>query len=204
MAQVQTVLEERTSVLHVGRTTLAAVVSLVVARALRMPEPYWATVTTIVVMQSTLGAAWKVSIKRFAGTALGAFVGGLAATYAGSSLLVFTLAIFGTGLICLVLHLDRTAYRFAGITECIVMLVVRDRPAWIIAGHRWSSLREPHAREAIGHAGEPGTRAIRCQPRRQQPEHAARPCQRPAAHGRRRTQAHGHQPGDRLAAQAPR
>ena len=76
MAQMQTVLEERTSVLHVGRTTLAAVVSLVVARALRMPEPYWATVTTIVVMQSTLGAAWKVSVKRFAGTALGAFVGG--------------------------------------------------------------------------------------------------------------------------------
>ena len=50
---------------------------------------------------------------------------------------MFTLAIFGTGLICLVLHLDRTAYRFAGITECIVMLVVRDRPAWIIASHRF-------------------------------------------------------------------
>jgi uncharacterized membrane protein YccC len=64
-------IEERTSVLHIGRTTLAALISQVVAQALHMPERYWATVTTIVVMQSTLGAAWKASGKRFAGTAPG-------------------------------------------------------------------------------------------------------------------------------------
>lgn len=137
MAVAQVVPEERTSVLHVGRTTLAAVVSQLVAQALRMPEPYWATVTTIVVMQSTLGAAWNVSVKRFAGTALGALVGGLLGSYLGSNLWTFALAIFATGLICLAFHLDRTAYRFAGITECIVMLVVRDHPAWIIATHRF-------------------------------------------------------------------
>jgi uncharacterized membrane protein YccC len=137
MAQVQIVVpEEQTTVLHVGRTTLAAVISQVVAHALHMPEPYWATVTTIVVMQSTLGAAWKVSVKRFAGTALGALVAGLAGTYAKPGVLVFAATIFITGLICLALRLDRTAYRFAGITEVIVMLVVRDRSAWIIAAHR--------------------------------------------------------------------
>jgi uncharacterized membrane protein YccC len=129
--------EERTSVLHIVRTTLAAVVSQLVAHALRMPEPYWATVTTIVVMQSTLGAAWKVSVKRFAGTALGALIAGLLATYVGSSVAVFAVAIFGTGLICLALRLDRTAYRFAGITEVIVMLVARERSAWVIATHRF-------------------------------------------------------------------
>jgi uncharacterized membrane protein YccC len=129
--------EERTSVLHIVRTRLAAVVSQLVAHALHMPEPYWATVTTIVVMQSTLGAAWKVSVKRFAGTALGAFIAGLLATYVGSSVVVFAVAIFGTGLICLALRLDRTAYRFAGITEVIVMLVARERAAWVIATHRF-------------------------------------------------------------------
>jgi uncharacterized membrane protein YccC len=138
MAQVQIVLpEERTTVLHVGRTTLAAVISQVVAHALHMPEPYWATVTTIVVMQSTLGAAWKVSVKRFAGTALGAVVAGLAGTYFKPGVLVFATAVFITGLICLALRLDRTAYRFAGITEVIVMLVARERAAWIIAAHRF-------------------------------------------------------------------
>ncbi len=138
MAPAKTLqVEERTSVLHIVRTTLAAVVSQLVAQALRMPEPYWATVTTIVVMQSTLGAAWKVSVKRFAGTALGAFLGGLLATYVGSSLLVFAAAIFATGLICLALRLDRTAYRFAGITEVIVMLLARQHAAWVIATHRF-------------------------------------------------------------------
>lgn len=138
MAQVQVVpIAERTSVLHIGRTTLAAVISQVVAQALHMPEPYWATVTTIVVMQSTLGAAWKVSVKRLAGTALGALVAGLIATYLQPGVLVFGLTIFATGLICLALRLDRTAYRFAGITEVIVMLVARERAAWIIATHRF-------------------------------------------------------------------
>jgi len=66
--------DQPTSTLHAARTTIAAVVSLLVARALKMPEPYWATVTTMVVMQSTLGAAWKVSATRFAGTALGAVI----------------------------------------------------------------------------------------------------------------------------------
>ena len=111
-----------------------------------MPDPYWATVTTIVVMQSTLGAAWKVSVKRFAGTALGAFVAGLIATYLQPGILVFGLTIFATGLIGLALRLDRTAYRFAGITEVIVMLVARERAASLIAlwecrsGSRWRCL----------------------------------------------------------------
>jgi len=138
MAQVQVVpVEERTSVLHIGRTTLAAVISQVVAQALHMPEPYWATVTTIVVMQSTLGAAWKVSVQRFAGTALGALVAGLIATYVRPGILVFALTIFMTGLICLALRLDRVAFRFAGITEVIIMLVARERAAWVIATHRF-------------------------------------------------------------------
>jgi len=126
-----------TSTLHTARTTTAAVVSVLVARALRMPEPYWATVTTIVVMQSTLGAAWKVSAARFAGTALGALSGGLLATCFGANLWVFAIGIFGTGLLCTLLHFDRSAYRFAGITLAIVMLVARDRAAWIIALHRF-------------------------------------------------------------------
>ena len=138
MAEVRVVpIEERTSVLHVGRTTLAAVVSQLVAQALHMPEPYWASVTTIVVMQSTLGAAWKVSVTRFAGTALGAVVGGLFASYFGSSVWAFGLAVAAAGLICMPLRLNRAAYRFAGITVCIVMLVARQQAAWIIAGHRF-------------------------------------------------------------------
>jgi len=132
--------EERTSVLHVERTTLAAVISQVVARWLHLPEPYWATVTAIVVMQSTLGAAWNVSVKRFAGTALGAFMAGLIASYLPPGIFVFAITLFATGLICLGLRLDRTAYRFAGITVVIVMLVAREKTARIIALHRFGEV----------------------------------------------------------------
>lgn len=128
---------EHTSILHIARSTVAALASQVIAHALRMPEPYWATVTTIVVMQSSLGAAWKVSWRRLEGTVLGAVVGGVLASYFTGSIIAFAGAMLGTGLICLVLHLDRTSYRFAGITLTIIMLVARTQPAWIIALHRF-------------------------------------------------------------------
>jgi len=47
-------------------------VSLAIARAVRLPEPEWAAISTMVVTQSTLGAAMTISGQRFAGTALGA------------------------------------------------------------------------------------------------------------------------------------
>lgn len=137
MANDTVLAEERNSILHIARTTTAALASQLIARALRMPEPYWATITTIVVMQSSLGAAWKVSVKRFAGTVLGTIVGGLLASYFGGNLIAFAVAMVGSGLICLGLHLDRTAYRFAGITLAIIMLVGRPQSAWIIAAHRF-------------------------------------------------------------------
>jgi uncharacterized membrane protein YgaE (UPF0421/DUF939 family) len=122
---------------HIARTTAAATVSLLVARACRLPEAYWAAITSVIVLQSTLGAAWKISIQRFVGTALGAAVGAFAATYFGPSVIAFGAGIWGIGLVCAILHLDRAAYRFAGITLAIVMLVVRTRPPWVTATHRF-------------------------------------------------------------------
>lgn len=138
MADARPVLpEEPTSILHIARTTVAAIASQLIAQGLRMPEPYWATVTTIVIMQSSLGAAWKVSWTRLEGTLLGAIVGGLLASYFGGNLVAFGMAMVSCGLVCLALHLDRTSYRFAGITLAIIMLVARTQSAWIIAAHRF-------------------------------------------------------------------
>jgi uncharacterized membrane protein YccC len=131
---------------HAARTTAAAIVSLLVARLCRLPEAYWSVITTMVVMQSTLGAAWLISTRRLAGTALGAAMGALLATYFGPNVLAFGAGLFLLGVICAVLarayrplqeHLDRTAYRFAGITLAITMLVVRPSAAWIVAVDRF-------------------------------------------------------------------
>lgn len=120
-----------------ARTSVAAMVSLLVASAFKLPEAYWAAVTTIVIMQSTLGAALKVSGQRFAGTALGAAAGALVATYFPANAIVFGAGVFVLGLVCAVLNLDRPAYRFAGITLAIVLLVARDTSAWVVATHRF-------------------------------------------------------------------
>lgn len=64
-------------------------------------------------------------------------VGALLTPHLGSSAVVFGSSIFGIGIICTTLHLHRAAYRFAGITLAIVMLVARAKPAWVMAVHRF-------------------------------------------------------------------
>ncbi|HKN60438.1 MAG TPA: FUSC family protein [Candidatus Acidoferrales bacterium] len=122
---------------HSLRTAVAAATSLLIARLFRLPEAYWAAITTIVVMQSTLGAALAASWQRFVGTALGAVAGALLAGYFGSSTVWFTAGVFALGLICALLGLERNAYRFAGITLAIVMLVGHEDVAWRTAIHRF-------------------------------------------------------------------
>ena len=126
----------RRVLVHSARTAVAAVVSLAVARALGLPEAYWATITTLIIMQSTLGAALTVSEQRFAGTALGALMGALLTTYFGSNLMVFGLGVFVIGLICAALRLEE-AYRLAGVTLAIVMLIARTKQVWIVAADRF-------------------------------------------------------------------
>ena len=131
---------------HSARTAVAAVASLLVARMFRLPEAYWAVVTTLIVMQSHLGAAWTISVRRFAGTALGAAIAASLATYFGSNVFAYGAGIFLLGVLCALLgrahqrlpeYLDRTAYRYGSIALTIVMLVVRYDSAWVVALHRF-------------------------------------------------------------------
>ena len=117
-----------------------ALVSLLVARLFRLPEAYWAPITTLVITQSSLGAALEVSWQRFVGTALGAVLGAIAASYFGSQMLVFAGSVFILRLIYALVHRDRSAYRFGGVTLAIVTLVPRTGPAWKVAFHRFAEV----------------------------------------------------------------
>jgi uncharacterized membrane protein YccC len=128
---------EESEIVHAVRTAVAAVVSLVIARLFHLPEAYWAAITTIIITQSTLGAAWTLSKQRLAGTAMGATAGALLSTYVGSNVAAFGAGVFLLGVICALMHVERNAYRYAGITLAIVMLVAHTQPAWIIAVHRF-------------------------------------------------------------------
>src|SRR5712691_7983795 len=97
-------------VVHSARTALAAVASLLAARSFRLPEAYWAPITTLVITQSSLGAARTVSWHRFVGTALGAVVGVIVASHLTPHVLVFGTCVFILGLLSAAAQLDLIAY----------------------------------------------------------------------------------------------
>jgi uncharacterized membrane protein YccC len=125
---------------HSARTAVTAVVSLLVARLFRLPETYWAPITTLLITQSSLGAALTISWQRFVGTVLGAVVGAIVASQFGPHALVFGGCVFILGLLSAVVHSDRSAYRLAGVTLAIVLLVPRTDPGWQVAFHRFAEV----------------------------------------------------------------
>ena len=127
-------------VAHAFRTAVVAVASYMVARLLRLPEAYWAPVTSIVITQSSLGAALTVSGQRFVGTAIGSAAGAVVLTRLPATTLVFGICVFLLGVITAAIHADRSAYRFAGVSLGIVMLVPKMEPAWVIAFHRFAEV----------------------------------------------------------------
>ena len=121
---------------HSARTAVAAVFSFLVARWFGLSESHWAAITTLVVMQSTPGASLPISAQRLAGTGLGAAVGALAGTYYPGNALVFGACVLLLGIVFVPFHLERNAYRYAGITLAIIMLVP-GHSGRIIALHRF-------------------------------------------------------------------
>ena len=125
------------SVAHVAQTSLAVVVSFLIARLFRLPEAYWAPMVTLIVTQSTLRAALPISVQYFAGTAVGAAIGAFTDIQFHGSVWAFGAAVFFIGLFSVVLRIERSAFRYASITLAIVMLVPRSTSARLVALHRF-------------------------------------------------------------------
>ena len=125
----------RETVLDSMRTTLAAVVAMLLARLLHLPEFYWAPISAIVIVQSTI-APMTLGWQRFVGTALGAVVGIVLATFLHTSTVVYGLGILACGMLAWVLRVGG-AYRFAAITLSIILLVPRAQAPWITGWHRF-------------------------------------------------------------------
>lgn len=125
------------NLVHPVRTTIAAVLAFLLARLLGLPEVYWAPISAIVVMESTLGATLTVSWRRLIGTALGSVAGALLLNHFGANLLAYASGILILGILCATMRLEKSAYRFAGVTLTVIMFVSHTNPAWIVAIHRF-------------------------------------------------------------------
>ncbi|MEE3622719.1 FUSC family protein [Nitrospirillum sp. BR 11752] len=62
------------------RVTVAGVAALAMARLVNLPQSYWAVITAIMVMQTSIGGSLKAALDRFAGTLAGAAWGALVAS----------------------------------------------------------------------------------------------------------------------------
>jgi uncharacterized membrane protein YgaE (UPF0421/DUF939 family) len=125
----------RSSVLDSVRTAIAAVAAMLLARLLKLPEFYWAPISTIVITQSTIPPR-TLGWQRFVGTALGAVLGAALMTFFRPSALVYGLGILLCGLAARLLRVG-SAYRFTGITLSIVLLISHTSAPWIVAWHRF-------------------------------------------------------------------
>jgi uncharacterized membrane protein YgaE (UPF0421/DUF939 family) len=103
-----------------ARTAIAALASVLAARLFRLPEAYWAPITTLVIV----------------GTMFGALLGAIVASLFGSHLIVFGICVFILGLLSAVVRSDRSAFRFGSVTLAIVLLVPRTGSPWQIAFNR--------------------------------------------------------------------
>lgn len=111
---------------------------MLLARLLKLPEFYWAPISAIVIIQSTIDPktlAWQ----RFAGTALGAALAAIIATLfpaCPANTWVYAGAILVCGLLCVLLRF-RGGYRFAAITLSIILLIAHTSAMPIVAWHRF-------------------------------------------------------------------
>jgi len=106
------------------RILIAGMVTFFVADVvLGLPQSYWAVLTSIIVMQSSLGGAFKASIDRITGTIAGAIWGVATAVtvpHGGSWLLATALLLALAPLALLVAF--KPVYRVAPVTAVIVLL----------------------------------------------------------------------------------
>jgi uncharacterized membrane protein YgaE (UPF0421/DUF939 family) len=125
----------RDSLLDSLRTAVAAVAAMLLARLLHMPEYYWAPISTIVIVQSTI-SPHVLGWQRFVGTALGAVLGAAMATYFPSNAAAYGFGILLCGILAWWLRVGG-AYRFAAITLSIILLIPHPHNAWITGLHRF-------------------------------------------------------------------
>jgi uncharacterized membrane protein YgaE (UPF0421/DUF939 family) len=118
-------------------TAVTAVSCLYLSEWCKLPQSFWAVMSSIVVMQSDAKATISASWMRIVGTFAGAVVGGSFLALGGYHVWLFGAAVGLVVLVCGFLRLIES-YRIAAVTVAIVMLTGHDGASpWTTATYRF-------------------------------------------------------------------
>ncbi|MFS8036067.1 FUSC family protein [Xanthobacter sp. AM11] len=119
------------------RAAVAALASYFLATVLALPNGYWAVLTAILVVQSTIGASLTVALDRALGTVVGGAVGVLAAVLAGPSVPLTFVALVASVLLTSTLAARYPSFKLAPVTVVIVLLADPSHvEPWLSGLHR--------------------------------------------------------------------
>jgi len=121
------------------KTAVAGIASLYITSFLKLPEGYWAAISALIVMQSSVGATVSASRTRLAGTAVGALVGGAFVAMLGTAIPWFAIGVALAFFLCSILQLAESQ-RLATVTVAIIMLSGRATSPWVLALHRFTEV----------------------------------------------------------------
>ncbi len=116
-------LRHRTRLWLALRMIISAVAAYSLAEALRLPQGYWAVLTTIIITQNSVGSSLKAAMDRLIGSVCGALVGALAAFLLPShSPTALGIALFAAVAPLALLTAYKPDFRIAPVTAIIVLM----------------------------------------------------------------------------------
>jgi uncharacterized membrane protein YgaE (UPF0421/DUF939 family) len=115
------------------KTGIAGSLAMFLANTLHLPQPYWAAVGAVIVMQSEFNATLKVAL---VGTSIGAVVAIRFAQVIQGNIAAFAVAVVVTVLVCSALKLEESQ-RLAASTVALIMLLGHPQARWLAGIQRF-------------------------------------------------------------------
>ena len=119
------------------QTAVAAVVSMGLAQALHLPDPFWAPISAIVCSLDAFDGASATARRRLIGTFLGVLLAALQVSFTAYNLINYGLAIALLGLLCRAARLHPSSLRFGAIALTVVVSEPNTSAVWFTAGTRF-------------------------------------------------------------------
>jgi len=115
------------------KIAVAAVVALFLARTLHLEHTFWAPISAIICCLDDIDVATLVARRRLLGTVLGITIAAIQISLTPHGLISYSFAVALLGLICGLLNLHPSAFRFGAIALTVVVTSPDKTAVWFTA-----------------------------------------------------------------------